>query len=138
MKRSLLVFAAALAVGCSHTQSVAPPEEPEKEAVPEKKAAAPKKVKVVASKTTPSSPSALLQPGGAKAIQEKLASSGDLKEEPTGELDGPTRAALARYQRAHDLPATGLPDDATVGKLGLKVGDIFKPTGAGAEQKTAP
>lgn len=127
----LLVVAAAVAValgGCSHARSVGPTEEPapKKEA---KKEPSP----LVESKATPSSPAALLAPGGARAIQDKLANAGDLEGEPSGELDGPTRAALTRFQRAHDLPATGLPDDATVSKLGLKPDDVFKKTGAGKQ-----
>lgn len=137
MKRYALIAAVVLTFGCSHTQSVGSAEEPEKATAkaeaPEKKAEAPRKV--VSSPTTPSSPSALLKPGGAKAIQDKLASAGELKEDPSGQLDGPTRSALARYQRSNNLPATGLPDDATVQKLGLKVDDVFKPTGAGQEEE---
>jgi peptidoglycan hydrolase-like protein with peptidoglycan-binding domain len=125
----LLIAAAAVAValgGCSHTRSVAPTEEDPSQ----KEAPAP----FAESKATPSSPASLLAPGAARDIQEKLAKTGDLESEPSGELDGPTRAALARFQRAHDLPATGLPDGATVEKLGLKPADVFKKTGAG-EQK---
>ena len=73
-----------------------------------------------------STPAALLAPGGARAIQERLVHSGELTGEPSGELDGPTHAALARFQRAHDLPATGVPDNATVKKLGLDCGKIFR------------
>ena len=73
-----------------------------------------------------SSPAATLKPGAARAIQEHLRKSGDLETEPTGTLDGPTRKALTRFQRANGLPATGLPDDATVSKLGLKAEDVFR------------
>jgi peptidoglycan hydrolase-like protein with peptidoglycan-binding domain len=132
-------FTVSLTLACSHTQSVGPTEEPEKamaEAKSEVKAEPPKDgelaSKDAASATTPSSPTALLKPGGANAIQDKLAGKGELNGAPTGKLDGPTRAALARFQRANDLPATGLPDDATVQKLGLKPEDVFRPTGAGA------
>lgn len=37
--------------------------------------------------------------------------------EPTGELDGDTRSALAFFQKANDLPATGELDSATRDKL---------------------
>jgi peptidoglycan hydrolase-like protein with peptidoglycan-binding domain len=128
----LLVVAAVVAValgGCSHARSVGPVEEPSPKKETRSEPAA-----LTESKTTPSSPGALLAPGGARAIQGKLAKSGDLDSEPSGELDGPTRAALTRFQRAHDLPATGLPDDATVSKLGLKPDDVFRKTGAGQKE----
>jgi peptidoglycan hydrolase-like protein with peptidoglycan-binding domain len=131
----LLVVAAAVAValgGCSHTRSVAPAEEPAPTKESKKESA--KEEPLAPSKTTPSSPAALLAPGAARDIQEKLAKSGDLDGAPSGELDGPTRAALARFQRAHDLPATGIPDDATVEKLGLQPAAVFKKTGAGQEK----
>jgi hypothetical protein len=74
-----------------------------------------------------SSPAGLLDPGAAKQIQEKLEDKGVLHEDhPSGELDGPTREALSRFQRDSNLPATGVPDDATVRKLGLDPEKIFK------------
>jgi peptidoglycan hydrolase-like protein with peptidoglycan-binding domain len=73
-----------------------------------------------------SSPAAILKPGAARVLQEQLRRTGDLDGEPTDALDGPMRAALARFQRAHALPATGLPDDKTMAKLGLKPGDVFR------------
>jgi len=73
-----------------------------------------------------SAPDALLKPGAARLIQERLVRAGVLREgHATEKLDGPTRAALARYQKSHDLPATGEPDGATVDKLGLKADDVF-------------
>lgn len=75
----------------------------------------------------PTSPAGLLKPGALKMIQQRLSSAGALSEErQTGELDVETRAALRRFQGANDLPATGDPDAATVGKLGLKANDVFK------------
>ena len=72
------------------------------------------------------SPAGLLREGAAKKIQQRLARAGAPAEmKASGELDGPTRAALARYQRAHDLPATGDPDDATVQRLGLDPDEVF-------------
>jgi hypothetical protein len=122
----------ALALGCSHARSVDKPDEKQMaEARTPRKAA--RHAGDVSSSTTPTSPTGLLKPGAVGAIQDKLVVAGELNGERSGELDGPTRAALARYQKDHDLPATGLPDDATVEKLGLKVGDVFKPTGVGAQ-----
>jgi hypothetical protein len=74
----------------------------------------------------PTSPGGLLKPGAAKQIQSKLAATGALSpDQMTGELDGPTRAALARFQAKNDLPATGDPDDSTIRKLGLDAKEIF-------------
>jgi peptidoglycan hydrolase-like protein with peptidoglycan-binding domain len=72
------------------------------------------------------SPTALLKPGALKNIQEKLASAGTLKGEPSGKMDAATQKALVEFQRDHGLPATGVPDDVTVGRLGLKPSDIFR------------
>ncbi|HVR03851.1 MAG TPA: peptidoglycan-binding domain-containing protein [Polyangia bacterium] len=73
------------------------------------------------------SPGGLLRPGAIKMIQQRLSSAGALPEErQTGELDVETRSALRRFQEANGLPATGDPDGATVGKLGLKANDVFK------------
>ena len=72
------------------------------------------------------SPAALLKPGAAKLIQEKLSQDGDLEGDASSTLDARARAALAKFQRRHDLPATGIPDDATVRNLGLAPESIFR------------
>jgi len=72
------------------------------------------------------SPAALLKPGALKTIQEKLVHAGDLEGEPNGQMDAATQKALVKFQRHHDLPATGVPDDATVGRLGLKPAEVFR------------
>lgn len=73
------------------------------------------------------SPAGLLKPGAEKKIQDKLADGGLLKDEhPSGSLDGATREALRKFQRQNSLPATGMPDDATIRKLGLDPGDVFR------------
>jgi Putative peptidoglycan binding domain len=77
--------------------------------------------------TIATSPGGLLVPGAAHRIQEKLAARGLLDgTSPSGELDGPTRQALRRFQHDSDLPATGVPDDETVRKLGLAPESVFK------------
>lgn len=75
-------------------------------------------------------PAGLLQPGAIERIQAKLTSSGALDgKHAAGVLDGPTRQALRQFQSAHALPATGLPDDATVTGLGLEPKQIFRAAG---------
>jgi len=150
-----MVLAAALALGagCSHTQTVkegageatrghetppvdrkAPPAHAAEAAAPHgappvDRAAPPAHAPAAAGpRATPvaSSPSELLKPGAGARIQEKLNGVGLLHEEPSGELDSQTLEALRQFQRDSDLPATGMPDDATVRKLGLDPGDVFK------------
>jgi len=62
------------------------------------------------------SPQGLLQPGALDKVREKLGLS---KGEGTD-------AALRRFQREHDLPATGMLDHETVEKLGLSPDEIFE------------
>jgi peptidoglycan hydrolase-like protein with peptidoglycan-binding domain len=78
------------------------------------------------------SPAALLKPGALKAIQERLARDGVLSsDQATGEPNTATTNALVRFQRGHNLPATGTPDDATVRKLGLQPNDVFRSRAGG-------
>lgn len=67
------------------------------------------------------SPAGLLKPEAVQALQQKLASHGELAEaDRSGRLDGPTHKALREFQRANNLPATGMPDNLTIQKLGLE------------------
>jgi len=137
------VFAVALALGCSHTQHVeggasksaaadtghaTPPEDQSaRPARPPSANARPPSDQPAPTIPLATSPSGLLKPGAEKKIQEKLSDKGVFDEKPpSGELDGPTREALRRFQREEGLPATGMPDDKTVKKLGLNPADIFK------------
>jgi hypothetical protein len=139
------VFAVALALGCSHTQHVessaggksaaadrgshaTPPQDASARPVrPPSPNARPPSDEPAPTIPLATSPSGLLKPGAEKKIQEKLSDKGVLDDKsPSGELDGPTREALRRFQHDQGLPATGMPDDATVKRLGLDPGDIFK------------
>jgi hypothetical protein len=131
----LLWSLAAVAGGCGHAQTVGPAVAPDEKSTAD--APAPVHHKTVTSDlegpngerqdiSISTSPGALLKPGAAKLIQEKLSQDGDLEGEASADLDGPARAALAKFQRRHDLPATGIPDDATVRKLGLAPETIFR------------
>ncbi|MBC8131965.1 MAG: peptidoglycan-binding protein [Deltaproteobacteria bacterium] len=78
------------------------------------------------------SPVGLLKPDALEGIQNKLASKGHLpKERQSGKLDPATRDALREFQRESNLPATGVPDDVTVQKLGLSPTDVFRASGDG-------
>ncbi len=70
-----------------------------------------------------SSPEGLLAPGGERDIRDKLVDGGYLKK---GDESQSTQAALRAFQKAHDLPETGMPDHQTVKALGLDPNRIFK------------
>jgi Putative peptidoglycan binding domain len=127
-------LAAVTLLGCGHTHVAkdAPLAEPEASA-PRQEAAAQARPRTSVRAKEPgapmlfTSPAATLAPGAVEKIQTRLVASGALpKDDAGGELDGPTTAALRDFQRAHHLPATGVPDDATVGALGLRPEDVFR------------
>jgi len=127
------LMALLLGAACGHTRAVTSPEhaaqadatQQESEHPAHKKSRLPPEEKGALPLT--SSPAGLLQAGAAKNIQDRLVKGGQLPDDKqSGELDGPTRAALMVFQKAHDLPATGIPDDATVRKLGLDPNAIFR------------
>jgi hypothetical protein len=69
------------------------------------------------------SPEGLLAPGAESQIRDKLSDGGYLdKKNEHASLD----AGLRKFQKAHDLPETGIPDHKTVSALGLDPGRIFK------------
>jgi hypothetical protein len=70
-----------------------------------------------------SSPEGLLAPGGEKDIRDKLSDGGYLNK---GDESQSTEAALRKFQKARDLPVTGIPDQATVKALGLDPNRVFK------------
>lgn len=128
LTKSIAWLALAL-VGCAHakTTETAQPavavEPPATERVPRKPQAAPagEKPKGV---TTPLAGESLglLSPGAEKEIHDKLSAGGFMKEN----ANGPTQAALRRFQAAHDLPATGALDHETVRRLGLNPDELFR------------
>jgi hypothetical protein len=113
MRRLLLL--AILFAGCFHareTQSTTANKESTDEQDKGKQVAAPRPVG-----TTPSS---ILHAGAMNDLQGKLGVP------RSGELDDRTRKALEKFQREHDLAATGLPDIETVRTLGLDPDDVFR------------
>ena len=68
-------------------------------------------------------PEGLLAPGAEAQIRDKLASGGYLdKKDEHASLE----AGVRKFQEAHDLPETGIPDHKTVQAMGLDPGRIFK------------
>jgi peptidoglycan hydrolase-like protein with peptidoglycan-binding domain len=73
------------------------------------------------------SPADELSPDGLAKLQAKLVAVGVLAaDDATGHFDAKTERAVRTFQRSRHLPATGAPDDATVGALGFKSEDVFR------------
>jgi hypothetical protein len=70
-------------------------------------------------------PEALLKPGAEDKIRERLIAGGfiDRDEKESGAA---MRRGLRRFQKEHDLPATGVADHQTVKGLGLDPDQIFR------------
>ena len=70
-----------------------------------------------------SSPEGLLAPGAEAQIRDKLADGGYLhKDDKSSSLE----SGLRKFQKARDLPQTGVPNHETIQALGLDPGRIFK------------
>lgn len=115
------------AVGCSHaknTDATESPAEKQAEERPEtkqrKKPLAPEPASQPGDIPVSTSPAGQLAPGADDKIRDKLAAAGFAPEGKS------YKEALRRFQGANDLPATGIPDDETVKKLGLPPGEIFR------------
>jgi hypothetical protein len=125
---SSALFALAL-VGCAHTKTTEPAD-PEAAEKPSSTERAPRtgKLRVAPTgeqpKTTPlaQAPEGLLTPGAEQKIHAKLSAGGFLNEDANASIG----AALRRFQAAHDLPSTGVPDHETVRRLGLNPDDLFR------------
>jgi hypothetical protein len=65
-----------------------------------------------------SAPSGLMKPGAEQTVRDKLGVKGG--------GGGSLREALQKFQKEHDLPATGLLDRRTTEALGLDPDDIFE------------
>jgi hypothetical protein len=70
-------------------------------------------------------PGGLLAPGAEDKIRKRLSAEGCLDDDGKGS-GGALSEGLRRCQKAHDLPATGMPDDATIKALGLNPDQIFR------------
>jgi peptidoglycan lytic transglycosylase B len=57
-----------------------------------------------------------------QSIQTALRQAGDDPGNVDGVLGKKTRGALRSYQKAHSLKVTGMPDDETCARLGVKTG----------------
>lgn len=84
---------------------------------------APKKGRVAGGAEDPgevpvaSSPSGLLKPGAEQKVRDELGVKAG---------GGSLRQALKKFQKDHDLPATGILDQRTIESLGLDPDDVFE------------
>ena len=70
-------------------------------------------------------PEALLKPGAEDKIRERLIAGGFIDRDDK-ESGAAMRKGLRRFQKEHDLPATGVADHQTVKGLGLEPDQIFR------------
>jgi len=138
----IAVLATALGVGCAHTkttdQGAAESNnqdggtEEAKATKPEPTRRGPRESREQGGGThggvpLATAPGALLAPGAEKKIRERLAADGFLARD--AESDAAMGEGLRRFQRAKDLPATGVADQETVRRLGLDPDEIFRKAG---------
>ena len=138
----IVAFALVVAGGCAHTKTTdeGRPEKEDKNAKPagaetQKPHAGAGRAQVDASRgrrggadqSVPlaTAPGGLLAPGAEEEIREQLAAEGCLDDDAK-RSGGALSEGLSRCQSAHDLPATGMPDDATIKALGLDPDQIFR------------
>ena len=137
-RRSLpLAVVLALAGGCAHTTVTddgTNKQTKKDEAKAAKPRAAPEGGRKQASELHPgnpdavpvaTAPGALLVPGAEEKIRERLVAAGFLAGDAKSS-DASMREGLRRFQRAKDLPATGIADHETVKRLGLDPDQIFR------------
>ena len=132
----ILVVAFAVAAGCAHakttddgTASKGEDQKKEQEAATAKPRASSQKPHKPAPARDPdavpvaSAPEALLAPGADHEIRQRLVAGGFLARDAS---DAATSEGIRRFQRAQDLPATGVPDAETVKRLGLDPDKTFR------------
>jgi hypothetical protein len=135
----LLLIAGAVAGACAHAKTTddGTEEQPPKEETQAETKAKPRSAPEPGSRApelrpgdrdampVATKPEALLAPGAADKIRERLVDTGYLDEDAAPSA-GAMRDSIQRFQRAQDLPATGVPDHATVERLGLDPDETFR------------
>jgi murein L,D-transpeptidase YcbB/YkuD len=117
--RPSLVLLLALAVACSHAETVAAPNTPNSPDAPTRLPSA----RTVTPQTDPghpdlaTTPSQLMAPGSSDAIAAALRKRGLLAAEASSSKD--LEKALRTFQESKGLAATGFPDQETLRKLGI-------------------
>lgn len=119
------LFVATALAACSHAKTTdegkpAKDPEPEVEKRESTRQRAPETESKPGDVPVSTSPAGLLTPGADDKIRDKLVAAGFAADGKS------TKEALRRFQKANDLPATGVPDHETVKKLGLDPDQIFR------------
>jgi hypothetical protein len=130
MKHLARIVLAALSfpLACAHTKTTddgSEKQDRKSEAKAEKPRAADRRPHESGGVPLATSPAGLLAPGADEKIHDRLVAEGFLDDDAK-RSDAATSEGLRRFQRAHDLPATGIPDDKTVKDLGLDPGEVFR------------
>ncbi|HVY37862.1 MAG TPA: peptidoglycan-binding domain-containing protein [Polyangia bacterium] len=137
--RAILLGALAGCLGCGHAKTTdatspstpekaeertPPADHPERVAAPRAEGSAHRDNPAQTSGIpVASSPEGLLAPGAEAQIRDKLADGGYLdKDDKAGSLE----SGLRKFQKARDLPQTGIPNHETIQALGLDPARIFK------------
>jgi peptidoglycan hydrolase-like protein with peptidoglycan-binding domain len=138
MKRlaGIAPVALVLAIGCAHTKTTDDGTEKDGQKT-EAKADKPRAVEGGSHKAggdaarhsgeipVATAPAGLLAPGAEVKIRDRLAAQGYVPDDAK-RSDAAMKEGIRRFQRAHDLPATGIPDHETVKDLGLDPDQIFR------------
>ena len=128
MKAWLVALVALLALAsCGHAKTTDADKPKAPESPPAAADAAPRRTRPAShqdSKEVPlaTAPESLLKPGAEEKIRDRLTAGGFMNDPG----DASMRAALRRFQKAKDLPATGVPNHETVSKLGLDPDALFR------------
>jgi hypothetical protein len=119
------LFVAAALAACSHAKTTdegkpAKQPDPDVEKRESMRQSAPETEGKPGEVPVSTSPAGLLAPGADDKVRDKLAAAGYAADGRS------TQEALRRFQKANDLPATGVADHETVKKLGLDPAQIFR------------
>lgn len=124
----IVLVALSFTIACAHTKTTddgSEKQDRKSEAKAEKPRAADRRPHESGGVPLATSPAGLLAPGADEKIHDRLVAEGFLDDDAK-RSDAATSEGLRRFQRAHDLPATGIPDDKTVKDLGLDPGEVFR------------
>jgi hypothetical protein len=131
MKPTQLAVVALVAAACTHTRHAEDPSTQQAsqsaaEAPAEQQTAPGSRGLVAGGESKPNeipvatSSQGLLKPGAEQKVKDKLGLEGE---------GGSMQEALQRFQRQHDLPATGILDHETAKALGLDPDEVFERAG---------
>jgi len=124
----IVLVALSFTIACAHTKTTddgSAKQDRKSEAKAEKPRAADPRPHETGGVPLATAPAGLLAPGADEKIHDRLVAEGFLDDDAK-RSEAATSEGLRRFQRAHDLPETGIPDDKTVKDLGLDPGEVFR------------